>query len=284
MIEQTQSEPKNIDYLVLGHLTRDIHPDGYKLGGTVSYASLTARAFGLNVGIYTACAEDLELEGLDGIQVVKQPSPLTTTFENIYNPEGRSQFLHERADELKGEYLPEVWKKAGIVHFGPVCSELTPDLLDLFPASKIGLTPQGWLRSWDKNKKIYPSNWKNPDEFLSKSDMMVISIEDIQYNERIINEWADKVSIIVLTRSNSGASLFWNGKVEQIPPVEVTEIDPTGAGDIFAASFFIHYEQTRNPVAAAWLANQIAAISVTRSGLKSIPDQQEINQIKKRMV
>ena len=280
---QTSPEPVQIDYLVLGHLTKDIQPNGYKLGGTVSYSSLTAKAFGLNVGVYTACSEDLVIDTLEGIQVIRQPSPHTTTFENLYTAQGRSQFLHERAEDLNNSHLPEAWKKAGIIHFGPVSNEIKPELVDDFPGSLIGLTPQGWLRSWDTNKKIFPSAWTNSDEFLHKSDMMVISMEDIQYNERIIDEWVDKVSIIVLTRSNHGASLFWNGKVEHLPAIEVDEVDPTGAGDIFAASFFIHYQQTRDPVSAAWLANQIAALSVTRSGLNSIPDQLEINQIKKRM-
>ena len=35
-----------IDYLIIGHLTRDLLPNGTRLGGTAAYAALTARALG----------------------------------------------------------------------------------------------------------------------------------------------------------------------------------------------------------------------------------------------
>jgi sugar/nucleoside kinase (ribokinase family) len=56
----------------------------------------------------------------------------------------------------------------------------------------------------------------------------------------------------------------------------VIELDPTGAGDIFAAAFFFRLYNTRDPWEAARFATQLAAISVTRSGLQSIPTQEEI--------
>ena len=33
-----------LDYLVVGHVARDLTPQGPQLGGTVAYAALTARA------------------------------------------------------------------------------------------------------------------------------------------------------------------------------------------------------------------------------------------------
>ena len=40
-----------IDYLIIGHVTQDITPNGPMIGGTASYASLTARALGMRVRI-----------------------------------------------------------------------------------------------------------------------------------------------------------------------------------------------------------------------------------------
>jgi hypothetical protein len=81
-----------IDYLVIGHLTRDLTPDGPRLGGTASYASLTARAMGLRVGILTACEDCMETPELEqeGIRVVGMRSEATTTFENIQTPDRKS--------------------------------------------------------------------------------------------------------------------------------------------------------------------------------------------------
>jgi sugar/nucleoside kinase (ribokinase family) len=56
----------------------------------------------------------------------------------------------------------------------------------------------------------------------------------------------------------------------------VAEIDTTGAGDIFAAAFFFRLYTTRDPWEAARFATQLAAISVTRTGLQAIPTSEEI--------
>jgi sugar/nucleoside kinase (ribokinase family) len=56
------------------------------------------------------------------------------------------------------------------------------------------------------------------------------------------------------------------------------EVDGTGSGDIFAAAFLVRLYHTRDPWEAARFATQLAARSVTRVGLKSIPTSQEIEE------
>ena len=70
--------------------------------------------------------------------------------------------------------------------------------------------------------------------------------------------------------------LFWNGDVRRFRPPVVTEVDTTGAGDIFATAFFFRMFTTRDPWEAARFATQLAAIPVTRSGLQGIPTPEEI--------
>jgi hypothetical protein len=69
-----------IDYLVIGHVTQDITPNGLVLGGTASYSALTAKALGLRVGIVTACESSLPLGELAGISISALDSDTTTTF------------------------------------------------------------------------------------------------------------------------------------------------------------------------------------------------------------
>jgi sugar/nucleoside kinase (ribokinase family) len=57
---------------------------------------------------------------------------------------------------------------------------------------------------------------------------------------------------------------------------QVEECNDTGAGDIFATAFFYRHFQTKNPWEAARFATQLAAISVTRTGLDSVPTVDEI--------
>ena len=76
--------------------------------------------------------------------------------------------------------------------------------------------------------------------------------------------------------SHAGATLYAQGAETHIPAPSVDEVDPTGAGDVFAASFLAQLHRTGEPLLAAQLAAQIAAHSVTRSGLAGIPTRDEL--------
>jgi sugar/nucleoside kinase (ribokinase family) len=77
--------------------------------------------------------------------------------------------------------------------------------------------------------------------------------------------------VLVVTEGEAGARLFWHGDSRRFLPPVVTELDPTGAGDIFAAAFFVRLLNTRDPWEAARFANRMAALSVTRTGLAGVP-------------
>jgi len=54
------------------------------------------------------------------------------------------------------------------------------------------------------------------------------------------------------------------------------EVDPVGAGDIFAAAFFSRLQQTRDPWEAARFGTQLASVSVSRRGIEGIPTEDEV--------
>jgi sugar/nucleoside kinase (ribokinase family) len=56
----------------------------------------------------------------------------------------------------------------------------------------------------------------------------------------------------------------------------VDEIDPTGAGDVFAAIFFCRLMLGDEPPIAARHANLHASASLNRVGLLAVPDAIEI--------
>jgi sugar/nucleoside kinase (ribokinase family) len=78
-----------------------------------------------------------------------------------------------------------------------------------------------------------------------------------------------------------GATVFWCGRRKQFPAPPVNEVDPTGAGDIFAAAFFSHMAGGSTAWEAAEYANQLAADSVTHRGLEGIPSPGQLNAIDK---
>lgn len=267
-----------VDYLVIGHITCDLLTNGCRPGGTVVYSGLTARALGARVGIVTSSQANLPLDVLQGIPVFRYDADATTTFENIYTPEGRIQVIHSVANRLEYQHIPEIWRKAPIIHLGPVCQEVDPTMVRYFPTSLVGLTPQGWLRAWNGEGHVYPTEWPEASFILRQVGASVISIEDVGGDERIIEEMATASRVLAVTEAENGARLYWNGDVRRFRPVAVREVDPTGSGDIFAAAFFNRLHVTRDPWEAARFATQLSAYSVTREGLEGIPLQEEIQE------
>ncbi len=270
MLPLTSLQP--IDYLVIGHLTQDMTPQGPRTGGTAAYAALTAQALGLRVGVVTSWAADLSANPLRSLPIASFPSEQTTTFENIVTPNGRVQYVHTVAPALDFYMVPEPWRSASIVHLGPVAQEVEPSLVRSFASALIGVTPQGWLRAWDKSGRIHTTEWPEAAFVLERAGAAVISFEDIDGDESRIEELVASCRILALTEGQEGARLYWNGDVRRFRPPEVELVDDTGAGDIFAAAFFVRLYTTRDPWEAARFATQISAFSVTREGLNGIPD------------
>ena len=265
-----------VDYLFIGHLACDLTSAGPRLGGTAAYAALTAHALGLRVGIVTAWGGEVPLDVLDGIQIRIIPAKHSTTFENVYKLQGRDQFIHHTAPDLQFEDIPAVWLNTPIIHVGPIAREGKSLADGRFPSSMLGLTPQGWLRTWDGAGRVHIGTWPEALHSLSKANAAVLSIEDVGGDEEQIEAMADKCRVLAVTEGAAGARLYWNGDLRRFRALQLQEVDPTGAGDIFAAAFFWRFSTTHDPWAAARFATHLASYSVTRRGLDGIPTTEEI--------
>jgi len=265
-----------VDYLIIGHLSCDITPDGPRLGGTAAYAGLTGRALGLRVGVVTAWGGEVPLDVLDGIKVQSVPAQRSTTYENKYTPTGRIQYIYHTAPDLSYDNVPEAWRRAPIVHIGPIAGEAKSLVDGNFHSSLMGLTPQGWLRRWDSAGRVKPGDWLEVHEMLARAGAAVLSIEDVGGDENCIEAMAAACRVLAVTEGPAGARLYWNGDLRRFRAPSLEEVDATGAGDIFAAAFFWRLYVTRDPWAAARFATHLASFSVRRCGLDGIPSQEEI--------
>jgi sugar/nucleoside kinase (ribokinase family) len=265
------------DYLAIGHVSRDEDADGARLGGSVTFSALTARAAGLNTAIVTSAPRnDSLLDPLRHLSLQVVPTHNYTTFENVYTSDGRVQTLLGHAAPLDASHVPSDWQSARIIHLAPVANEIDPALIDAFPDSFVGLTPQGWMRQWDHSGKVRFQAWQNAEPMLKRADAAVMSIEDLGGDEALAEHYARLGRVFVVTRGAAGCTLFMDGEAHKIPAATVELVDPTGAGDIFAAIFFIRLQSTGDPLRAAKSATAIASASVTRVGLTSIPTLEEI--------
>ncbi|HEU0297317.1 MAG TPA: PfkB family carbohydrate kinase [Anaerolineales bacterium] len=270
--------PEPVDYLVIGHVAHDLTPDGWRLGGTAAYSGLTARALGMKVGILTAHGPETSLEALNDIPVITSDSPYSTTFENIYTEHGRVQYLRAQAQKIDLDAVPDPWRNASIIHLGPIANEMDSALPEWMSPALLGVTPQGWMRAWDSDGRVSPAEWKDSESVLGKASAVVISREDVQGDDELIEHMAHQTRILAVTEANDGCVLYWHGDRRRFRAPKVHEVDATGAGDVFAAAFFVRLLKIRDPWESARFATLIASRSVTRVGLAGIPTAEDIEE------
>jgi len=280
MLNQPGETPP--DYLIIGHITRDLLEDGSRLGGTAVYSSLLAQRLGQKVALFTSCEKELSLDSLSGIEIYNQVSNVTTTFNNQYSIQGRKQLLLNRAPDLDLNQLPPAWQKARIVHLAPVAGEISHASGNYFPGSPVYYSLQGWLRDWDQDGLIKPISFPDLDAGHTPPAGAFFSLEDIGTDRGQLDRLRDIFPLLVLTLGKEGAELYMDQRMTEIHPQSSTEIDPTGAGDIFAAAFIIEKEiRGKTAYDSACFAAALAAISVTRPGIQGIATSKEIQELQK---
>ena len=269
--------PTQLEYLIIGHLSKDLLDEGgSKMGGTVTYAGLTALALGNHVRLLTSCSSSEDLTPLTGIELSVLPSKTTTTYKNISQIQGRVQYMYEHAERLSAHSLPSDWTQAPLVQLGPIADEIDPQIFEAFPHAFIGITPQGWLRGFDENSKVHPIDWHYKYDLLKRADATVLSLEDLGSDPSKVTFWRSVSKVLVLTRSKEGATVYVGDHAQDFPAPVKNLVEDTGAGDIFSACFFHALAQTRDPYLAAPFAVELAACSVTRKGFASIPTRAEV--------
>lgn len=261
---------EQLDYLAIGHATRDLTPTGPQVGGTVTFSGRAAQVLGCRTAVLTSSEPDYDLsQAMANISVQSKPAAATSTFENIYTSNGRIQMLHGRAEPLTKADVPEAWRRAAIVHLAPLTDEVDAGLVDLFSNSLVGVTPQGWMRQWNGNGRVQAREWPDAAKVLPLTAAVILSEEDLPY-PAVLEQFLRWSRLLVLTQGARGCTVYFGNEVRQIPAPQVVEVEPTGAGDIFAAAFLIRLYQTGgNPWEAAGYANEIAAQSVTQYGLEA---------------
>lgn len=266
------------DYLVIGAVTKDIVPQGYRPGGTVTYSAVTVQRLGLQAGVVTRADPTMDFSLLTdkGIWVASGPSAQTTTFENIYIGDRRTQYVRAVADPITPQDIPQVWRSAPIVHLGPLAQEMDEAIVDLFPKALIGVTPQGWMRQWDGTGKVSPKVWERAEFLLPRADVLVISEEDIGSDLHLVDFYVRLTRIVVVTNGWKGSTVYADGECRQLPPRSAREVDPTGAGDVYAAAYLVSLYEQGDPFAAARFANVVASFSVEAPGVDSIPTRQQV--------
>src|SRR5438309_1145084 len=109
------------DLLAIGHIVKDINTGGWRLGGSVAYATRQASRLGLSAALMTSCGPDIDVaRSVFWAECRIQPSPVTTIFENVYLAGIREQRLLSVAGEINLTLIPSAWRNPAVVLLGPV--------------------------------------------------------------------------------------------------------------------------------------------------------------------
>jgi sugar/nucleoside kinase (ribokinase family) len=266
-----------LDFVAVGHLTVDELSEGLRPGGSALYAGLFAYRQGLRVGLLTSAGPDFPFEVLPPeIEVVSVPAVATTRFALDYRPDGRRLTLKERAARLEPSHLPPHFAEAGLAYLCPVADEVEPALVRAFGDAAIGVGAQGWCRIWDHDGTVAMRPWPDPQPVLACAQALFLSSDDVAGWEARAIELYQGVPLGALTFADKGAILFVNGERNAVPAAPAHEVEPTGAGDVFAAAFLVRYNASGDPFEAASYAAVAGAITVEAPGIGGVPTAENL--------
>ncbi len=273
------------NFLVVGHITRDVLAQGgFVQGGTVTYAAITAARLGAQPAILTRAAPDFPLTpALDGIPIERLPAATTTTFENRYLNGHRQQMVHTVAPPISAADVPDAWRQIAMVLLGPVAQEVDPALATAFadrPAPNqpplVGVVPQGWMRRWNEDGQVSRQPWRSAAAVLVGASVLILSDEDLGDDRAALDLYRRLCPLVVLTQGARGCQVWQGEQMTPVPPRPAREVDPTGAGDVFAAAFLIRLAATGDPLRAARFANVAASFSVEGPATQAIPSLAQV--------
>lgn len=265
-------------FVVIGHAVKDLANSGWRLGGTVTYAAVQAQRLGVSSAVVTRTGPDIPLADLlPGMDLTSHPNEHSTCFQNIYRDGRRRQHLPSRAGPLTVDDIPERARQAPVVLLGPVAGELPPGIGTLFPRSLVGVSAQGWLREVAADGLVVPRVWNGPP-FWEGCRVLFVSDEDIGGTDGQVARWVREVPIVALTMARRGARIHMEGRWRHIAAFPEQEVDPTGAGDVFAAAFLVRLWETEDVAEATRFAAAASSLSVGGVGVEAVPTRAQIEE------
>lgn len=267
------------EFLIAGHLTCDLIETRRQPGGSVLYGSKTAEKMGYASALWTCAQRDFPPPELfQGMEVKLSATDRISTFHHQWLREsGRRRLrLDELAAPLRADTLPETWRKSRRVMIAPIWDEIGPESLGWFETEFVGLTPQGWFRQRTHEGEVFftSSRWNTLPR---KAKLIVVSVDDIEQDPQAWEWIKASAEVAVKTMGKRGHLLATDeGEKILLPPHVSQEVDPTGAGDVFASSMLIALSEGLTPEDAACFASVAASFVVEKPGIEGLPNREEM--------
>jgi sugar/nucleoside kinase (ribokinase family) len=133
----------------------------------------------------------------------------------------------------------------------------------------VGITPQGLVREWDAEGEISLAPLER-SQLPAQVDGAVLSERELPHCK-----WLTEQTLIAVTAGSSPTSIrLPGGEAMTVPvPDAPNPRDDLGAGDVFAAAFFVALRERRAPAAAAAYGNAAATVRIAGIGASAVGDR-----------
>jgi sugar/nucleoside kinase (ribokinase family) len=205
------------------------------------------------------------------------PSLNTGGFGLVYDERGNRELsVLGIADPIS----PSVngYNNIDFILLGPIMGEVSFKLVEnikLNTDAPILLDPQGLLRVYENGLVVH----RLTREFetiaplctvIKANELETLTITGV--NPRLDPDTAVKIlyaygcKIAIVTLAEAGSVIYDGKKIYHIPPFITTAIDPTGAGDTYAAGFMVRYLETKDLLLVGCFASSVASVMVENVG------------------
>lgn len=239
----------------------------------------TVRSFGVDMSLVVTSDE-----GQIGLAFIEYLPDGSRNYEYYRNRSIGSLF---RADELAAADMTGAYA----LHFPGMLLELSPELREASLFAARTAKEHGVLLSFDPNIRFELNSKESLDRMTAVIRMSDIIAPTLAEGRLLTGkESAGDVlralhamgpRVVALTRDKDGAAVSCDGMVALCDGIDVPVVDPTGAGDTFAAALVVALQRDMPLAQIALFCNCAGTLVVTKRGAigQAIPTLQEVEQL-----
>ncbi|MBZ9677181.1 sugar kinase [Mesorhizobium sp. ES1-1] len=227
------------------------------------------------------CLQRLQADGVDIGAVARDPERPTGSAFVRYRPDGQRDFVFNIRHSACGSMAASEASQAAIRG----CDHLHVMGTSLFSESLVEMTTgaiqtvraRGGTISFDPNirgellelpglREALKSVAMLADLFMPSGQELFLFSQARTESHAVaeVLDWGARA--VVVKRGTEGASYFDREQTMSVPAIPVREVDPTGAGDCFGATFVTCWLRGMPPERALSLANAAGAMAVLKKG------------------
>jgi 1D-myo-inositol 3-kinase len=241
--------------LVVGNVCRDTINGEYHLGGASAFGSRAASHLGVRTAMVTAAPARFKLLSRirqdPFIRLLRCDSSVPTAFRFGSLDGVRQLYLEERARDLSLAHIPPALRATPVAYVAPIMNECHRDLIEGLRSPCLVVGAQGWMRSTGPDGLVIPDVKSELLDPPSTVRAMVYSELDHPDGVALAQRLARRGIVVAVTRGAAGLTLWAHGACTEIPAFPANEVDPTGAGDVFAVVFALTLAEGHTPEQAA---------------------------------